>query len=298
MLLLLAGTFMALIGIVQQVLGAGRIYWLRDVQPDAVPFGPFVNGNHFAAIAAMLIPLGLGCLVSLAQRPPSGRRHQELKEILAVLFVFALSTALVMTRSRGGMLALLAGLSAMGLALALPGGTRRFARYPLAGAAAAVLGALWFGRETFAHRLAGLLADARLQTWEVTLEMAADFPLFGSGLGTYGPLVESYRDTWGQPLTYAHNDPLQLLAEGGVLMTAAFLAGAVAYAGWALGLLARRHDREAIFLGAGGLGGLAAFLAHSTVDFVFHIPACAFWFSVVAALALRTLSEGFHGKTG
>jgi hypothetical protein len=41
----------------------------------------------------------------------------------------------------------------------------------------------------------------------------------------------------------------------------------------------------------GGLGGLLAFLLHSFVEFNAHIPANALWFTVLAALTLKTLSN-------
>ena len=51
--------------------------------------------------------------------------------------------------------------------------------------------------------------------------------------------------------------------------------------------------REAVYLGLGGLFAITAFLFHSFTTFNFHIPANALYFTVIAALTLKTL----HNKS-
>ena len=132
---------------------------------------------------------------------------------------------------------------------------------------------------------------ARTGIWEDTLRMAADFPFFGTGFGTFAEVYPGYQTAHaGSTVLFAHNDWVQLLAEGGLAGTLAVLALIGAYAAAAAKRLARRRDREAIFLGLGGLGGLLAFLLHSFTEFNAHIPANALWFTVLAALSLKALS--------
>ena len=108
--------------------------------------------------------------------------------------------------------------------------------------------------------------------WSDTLRLAADFPLFGSGFGTLAEIYPRYQTVYaGMRVVHAHNDWVQLLAEGGLAGTLAVLALIGGY-GAAVKRLGRRRDREAVALALGGLAGLVAFLLHSFTEFNAHIP--------------------------
>ena len=55
--------------------------------------------------------------------------------------------------------------------------------------------------------------------WRSTMDMIKDYPVFGSGLGTYFTVFTQYRTflTGKGLLVYAHNDYLQLIAEMGII---------------------------------------------------------------------------------
>jgi O-antigen ligase len=132
----------------------------------------------------------------------------------------------------------------------------------------------------------------RTDVWADTLRMATDFPLFGTGFGTFAEVYPRYQTAHaGRTVEYAHSDWVQLLAEGGLAGTLAVLALLAGYAAVAGRLLARRRDREAVFLALGGLGGLLAFLLHAFAEFNAHIPANALWFTVLASFTLKALSS-------
>ena len=203
--------------------------------------------------------------------------------------------ALGLSLSRGGLVSTLAALSALAAAI----GARRLTRGHFWMAASAVAGALaftvWLVAQPLFDRL-GTITDAaslaaRTGIWSDTLRLAADFPFFGSGFGTFAEVYPRYQTAHaGHRVFHAHNDWVQLLAEGGLAGTLAVLALVAGYAAAAVKRLARRRDREAIALGLGGLAGLLAFLLHSFAEFNAHIPANALWFTVLAALTLKSLS--------
>ena len=56
------GVILAFIGIIQKPLYAGAIYGLWTLEPGRMPFGPFVNRNHFAGWMLMALPLTLALL--------------------------------------------------------------------------------------------------------------------------------------------------------------------------------------------------------------------------------------------
>lgn len=139
----------------------------------------------------------------------------------------------------------------------------------------------------------GLADEGRIAAYRSTLRMIADYPWFGTGLGTFAWSFPAYRSPeismWGV-WDIAHNTPLELASEVGLP-----LAGAVCF-GWViiLGLLIygiRTRRRDTII-------PLAAFSVsilgnlHSWVDFSLQIPGYAI---VVFALVGAGLSQSFTG---
>ena len=81
----------------------------------------------------------------------------------------------------------------------------------------------------------------RFAQWQSALNQAADYPILGSGLATFGQLYPQYRtlDDDSTAGFFVHNDYLQLLAEVGpvsILMVATFIGFLL----WQLYLAVRR----------------------------------------------------------
>jgi O-antigen ligase len=109
--------------------------------------------------------------------------------------------------------------------------------------------------------------------------MAIDFPVLGSGFGTFAVVYPLYRsDEVRKFYQYAHCDLLQVAAEGGVVGVTLVLLVLVP-----LGRRTLRGLRGVQgIVGVGVAAGLAAVLLHSLVDFDFHIPSNA---AIAAILA-------------
>ena len=149
------------------------------------------------------------------------------------------------------------------------------------------------GREMFFQRLQfGLAANenqARAHMNDATLQVIADYPVFGVGLGNWqlaAPRYSSHElSAW--TLDFAHNDPLQFVAETGLFgATLGFL-----FILWIVLLTKKAWSAlevpaQRIELLGTSLAVLLPFL-HSFVDFPFHIPALAFIFIVVLTMHLR-----------
>jgi O-antigen ligase len=291
----------------------GTLYWIRPIKSWSghPPFGPYVNRNHFAGLMALLVPLGLGYLLSLGERRDertSMRSDRRFRQWPAAIAVAIMTGALFMSSSRAGILSALAATALMAVVLSVRGVGGRKAWFSAAAVGiAGVAAAMLFGSGRTLTRFlelekvfANLSENFRVVVWVDMLKLIRDFPLVGSGLGTFDSIFsahyQSLLDITVQQgrhvrthFAHAHNDHLQFLAETG-------LAGLL-FAGSAVllflrqfrAMIRRRHDREVIILGIGGLAGMTAFLLHSVVEFNFHIPANAFYFTVVAALALSAL---------
>src|SRR6267142_418198 len=50
---MLFGFFVAGVGILQHLTFNGKLYWFREMRYGGIPFGTYVNRNHFAAFAAL-----------------------------------------------------------------------------------------------------------------------------------------------------------------------------------------------------------------------------------------------------
>ena len=68
----------------------------------------------------------------------------------------------------------------------------------------------------------------RLAIWRICAGIVPHFPLFGSGMDTFGSLMIRYQTAGDLHYQEAHNDYLQLLTEGGVITFALVLAAIAA----------------------------------------------------------------------
>jgi len=274
-------------GILQHLTFNGKLYWFREMRYGGIPFGPYVNRNHFAGFVELLLPLAL---VPLA----FGRVRRERWLVVGLCAVVPIG-ALFLSVSRGGIVSFGVELAVLALVMVW----RRTAGKQLFAAAAVLLAALlmvfWLGVGQLLQRFssfqpleatAGKRSSMRHDTWQIFTQ----HPITGTGLGTLQivyPPHESLYD--GKIVNHAHNDYLEALAETGVL-------GGLCCA-WFLGVLLieslkrLRHLSDS-FAGTLQLSGLVActgFLVHSLVDFNLHIPSNAILFFLMANLAISEI---------
>ena len=312
--LIFFGLALAIFGLLQHLTWNGKFFWVIELrfQPPS-PFGPFVNHNHFAGYLEMLAPIPVALILRRAVRGE-----------LAFFYGFAaamMGLAIVMSLSRGGMISLVAGLMFV-VAFGFKPSTRRLARgrfgaresslgWPVAvsriGAIAVMLltigvGVWWVGADSVIRRLekGELTLNAtdkqpgketffysRGWIWRDTMAMIRDNWMTGVGLGAYPTAYAIYstRDRIS-PVSQAHNDFLQILADGGIV-------GAI-IALWFIFLVARdtvrasRHRNPLIAATAlGCASGLFALMVHSLFDFNLQIPSNALLFLVLTSVVSR-----------
>jgi O-antigen ligase len=277
------GFFVSIFGILQQLTFNGKLYWLREMRFGGIPFGPYVNRNHFAGFAELLIPLALVPLVL-------GKvRRQRL--FLVGLFATVPTMALLLSASRGGILSFAAELVLLVLLLLVH---RVRSKHMLVGSAVVVLAVLavsWVGVQQVLDRFStiksfdvtmGKRASMSHDSWRIFL----DHPVLGTGLGTIQMVFPPYDSLYdGRVVNHSHNDYLEVLAETGIL-------GGLC-CGWFLTVLLLEslkglENLQTSFnsaLNLSGLIGCSGLLVHSLVDFNLHIPANALLFFVAAHLA-------------
>jgi len=277
------GFLVSIFGILQQLTFNGKLYWFREMRYGGIPFGPYVNRNHFAGFVELVFPVALVPLVL-------GKVRKE-RWIVVGIFGLLPIGALFLSASRGGVVSFVVQLGVLVLMMVV---RRTGGKHALAGGLVLLLAFLlvsWLGVRQVLERFSSLQslevqadkrASMRHDSWRIFL----DHPGTGTGLGTLPTVFPAYETVYdGKFVNHAHNDYLEGLADTGV-------AGGVCCAAF-LGLLFFLSLRQLLqsdkaFAAALHLSWLVAcvgFLVHSFVDFNLHIPANAFLFLLMAHLA-------------
>jgi O-antigen ligase len=283
------GFLVSLFAILQHLTSNGKLYWFREISYGGLPFGPYVNRNHFAGFAELVLPLALIPLVL-------GRVRRERWPVVGLFAVLPIA-ALFFSASRGGIVSFAAELGVLTLVMIQ---RRTMGKQLLAGVAVLLVALLlvsWLGVGQILERLssvqllevtAGKRASMRGDTWRIFL----DHPFLGTGLGTLQIVYPPYETLYdGKIVNHTHNDYLEALAETGI-------AGSICCA-WFIGVflaesLKRLRQLNNSFAGALQLSGLVAcsgFLVHSFVDFNLHIPANVLLFFLMAHLATAEIQQ-------
>jgi O-antigen ligase len=299
-----AGVGYAIYGIGNLLLFPAAFLWRERTADLASLTATFVNRNtaaaYFGSCAVVWLVLAMARVRGrLPAGPiewkklgrnvyPEGRGDTQI--IVRFVMFFICLSAMFMTGSRGGVLS---SLFAMVVAAVI------FFRSDLprvasllivtAGFAAMALGLLQILGGNVQARIdaGGLVEQGRLEAYRSTLRIIADYPWFGTGLGTFAAVFPPYRSAsisivgiWD----LAHSTPLELAAEVGVPLA---LVTAI---GWIVALLVlmrgtRRSRRETIVPHAALAVSLIALL-HSSIDFSLQVAGYAIVVFAVAGIGL------------
>ena len=286
---------------------SGTVYgWWHPASPGA-PFGPFVNRNHYAGwmLMATLLTFGHWCALLTGVSHPGGRSWRQriirlsTREGSAVLLVGiaagTMALSVLVSMSRSGIVLLATGLFVLGGLRArecvTAWGRRAFVSGLVACAAAAIA---WAGVDTLGTRFHTWRDDSlqgRLAIWRDTRDLVREFPLAGTGLNTFGVAMLFHQTTHQQEhYAEAHNDYLQLAAEGGVLVgvpVLVLLAAACRDARRRLRDTAARAPLR--WIRAGAVAGVLAAAVQDAGDFSLQLPGNAALFCVLAAIALAPM---------
>jgi O-antigen ligase len=281
--LMTLGFAVSIFGILQQLTFNGKLYWFRVMRYGGMPFGPYVNRNHFAGFAEMMIPFALVPLVL-------GKVRRE-RIFLVAVFAIVSMVALFLSSSRGGIISFVVQMAILFVLLLI---RRVHSKFVVAGAVVvltAILAVSWIGVQQVLARFSGIqnlevTAGKRTAMERDTLRLFLDHPIIGTGLGTLEMVYPPYDTLYdGKVVNHAHNDYLEALAETGVIggLCCAWFIGVVLVNALKGMLSAENSFSSAVNLS--GLVACAGILVHSLVDFNLHIPANALLFFVSAHMA-------------
>lgn len=287
------GALLGIEAIVQRASGSSKLLFL--VQPVVNPegetqFGPYAYRSNAAQYFNLLWPLCLGFWWTLQRA--GGLRYKVHHLLLACAAIMAACP--MISTSRGGAL-VAAGILILAVIL-LPlmnfltsAGRVGPPRWGTAGmlglffAVAVTLG-WYFGWDTLAPRMEQIQGgyENREEMFAAAQPMAKDYPLFGTGPGTFATVFQLYRFSnstyWPEQL---HNDWLETQITFGWLGLLLVLAGlaCVALRWFVPGGI--RGGRRLVLLAWLGLAGC---LVHARFDFPFQIHSVLFLFLVICAM--------------
>ncbi len=242
--------------------------WVTTSLGSQRPFyAPFVNDTHLATLLLLLLPAALW---GVAHRRERSRAVAGASVLLALMVV-----VLVGANSEGAYLVAV---------LLIAGGAGAWLRPPLR--RMFLVGAVGLVGIYAAISLGYLRSPGRLDSWQAALALVARFPLVGTGIGGFGQEFAAVRGelSYGE-WSHLHNDGLEWVVETGLVGVALGLAALIRL----VPKTAIQHTRTAPWV-----LGLGALVAHSLVEFPFHIPSIA----ATAVLMLGFLHGAYSSTDG
>jgi len=277
-----SGFVVAVIGIYQKAAGSESMLWSQTVYAEPTFFAAFRYHGNAVAFLNLCWPAALALLLRALSRP---QRHFLATTWWSNCLLFTFGAVLVNTSKFGHIAAIPAALLALYLfrrCLPRLEGRSRLNAWVVAGLVVAALAILsLFSAEIVSKKWESALTqavsfDRRMLAYEAAWGLLVqEARLLGVGPGCFG-LVFPYftifggselRGTW----TFAHQDPLQVVIEWGVVGAGAIFfvfGGAI----WRL-VAVYRHRRFQSASAAAALLACTVVVAHAMVDFPLHIGA-------------------------
>jgi O-antigen ligase len=282
---------LAIVGLLQKATWNGKLLWVRELRAGGLPFGPYVDGAHFAGAMELAVPWLLGSAWDRF-REKGWRGLREPGALFPALSAVLCAAAGVSTQSKMGSFLISAGIL-LTVTMSASGLRGRLAALGGATVAAFALLAAFVragGGERFRSFLetapAALTEHDRLVGWPAMIGLLRDFPVTGTGFGTFPSVFPAYllpgeTRVWNA----AHNDVLQVALEGGLV--AAALVCWLSWGFWKRGIRAILPGRAGSSGRASACGlfmGLSSLSLHALVDFNHQIPANALLFVTLAGV--------------
>ena len=269
--------------------------------------GTFVNQNHFSGYLEMIIPLAIGLIIArmdlftLAGEKLRAKIVRLTEKGMLVNFflttlVVVMALAIVLSRSRSGtFLLVFTFILFFGITFIYFGRisyqwnkVRRFLQVTFL---LIILACLYVGVQATIDRFAldTLLSGGRPHYWGSVMMTIKDFPLVGTGLGTFSSVYPAYAKTRTYALLgHAHNDYFEYMSELGILGMLFLFGGIVYIVSKTFLTWYRRRDAEIKGLVLGGLISIVIIGIHSFTDFNLHIPANKLLFTIILSLTYVT----------
>jgi len=316
--LLVVGGLFGIYGIFQYN-GIDFSFWIQNIGRQQV-FGLFGNVNYFAEY--LIVPLPIAVSLFFATQ-------NKLKKILLLIGIIVMGASLTATFTRGSYLGFGVSLIFMSF-LFLISRSKSFVKnnkriFIIVLVAIFIITFLFVvptplnksgtviskikSRISVTQLTQSSSIKRRIATWKFTVLMIKDYPLLGSGIGTYKYNTLRYQAKFFEQgenrslyphgfADKAHNEYLQLWAEMGIIGLGIFIWLIISYFNYGLKILRKIKDeyKQGIIIGL--MGAVVAVLVDGIFGFPLHLPATVvlFWLSIgltvtTGAIELRASNE-------
>ncbi len=315
--LLIISSVLGIYGIFQYN-GIDFSFWKANIGRQQV-FGLFGNVNYFAEYMIIPLPLTISLFFATQKRT---------YKILLLVGILAMGGSIILTLTRGSYLAI--GISSIFMFLLYltsrgKGFVKEHKKIFIFILALIILVTFFFALPNPLNKpgtaiskiksrisISQLTKDyslrRRFATWKFTTMIIKDYPILGSGLGTFKYNSLNYQanffDQGENRSLYpygiadkAHNEYLQLGAEIGILGLGIFLWIVITYFNYGIKLLKRIEDKYKQGIIIGLMGGIVAVLIDAIFGFPLHLPATLvlFWLFIGLIVSLNH-SENHSGQ--
>lgn len=304
-----SGVFQAIAGALLFSVGAKYTLFFSEVIHDRVK-GMFVYHNHMAGYMELCLSVGIGLMLARLGNERDGSAHWRSRmrgaidfmlspKMLLRLMLVIMVIALVLTRSRMGNGGFFAAMIIVGVVYILL--SRRTAPKAVMLIASlividVVVIGTWVGLEKVVSRVQEtsmtIEGDGREESVELRLDAARhgidlvrDFPVLGTGAGSFHGTYLRYRTPREGYFDHAHNDYVEIAADFGLLGLGLLGGFVVLTLATGLRVLVKRRSSLPRGIAFGSLMAMVALVIHSWVDFNLQIPANALTLVVIMAMA-------------
>jgi O-antigen ligase len=259
--------------------------------PTAGIRGSYVNRNHFAGLLELSLPFAIVYPIATMR---SGCRtfYGALLASLCIALATLILLGIILSLSRMAFAASLTSLFVVGyLTLGIGASWRKQIAVTVLLGFTVIAGFLYLAPDTLVARFGEAVrtdegsTNLRIRLWTDTLRLVWEYPLVGTGLGTFEQAFQKYKTVGPQlAVDSPHNDYLQLLAELGVVGVAI-----AAVAMTALLIVASRGAFSGAksskrYFAIACVGALITILMHSFTDLNLYIPANAMLFAWISGV--------------
>jgi hypothetical protein len=292
------GSLLALEAILQRLSGTNKLLWVITprINSEAIlQFGPYAYRANAASYFNLVWPVCLGFWLVLRRSAKSslrsGHRFGSGSYLVLLPGAVLMAACPIISTARGGaIVAVITLLPAMGLLLWSARKERLWFKVGASALFAVILGlAALLGLKDIAPRFQTIFTDRmsrRTEIYDNALLIARDFPILGTGPGTFGSLYQLYRISPDQHwAAYVHDDWLETrITFGWVGFGAIVLMLGIVLARWfwRAGFDVLREFTMMIWIAVGGC------LLHGKFDFPLQIYSILFLFLLLCVILFST----------
>lgn len=298
--MLASGTFQALYGSLEVLIGAnGSLVFGFEVKEFAT--GSFVYRNHYANFLMLCLSAGIGLIVTSLEKDkmqsPKDKLRSSAQMLLSSKTIIRICLAvmvigLVMSRSRMGNVAFFVSVAIIGLIALILIRNRSNGLFIFVISMFIInlfIVSAYFGLQRVKDRLeqTSLAAETRGDIIHDAFPIIQDFPLFGSGGGSFYSIFPRYQELEVYAFyDHVHNDYLQFAIEFGI--AGVFILLIILLFTFYKALRAMYKRKNSIFKGTSFAVAMAmlGMCIHMTVDFPLQGFANACYFVVFIGLAM------------